>query len=88
MPMFANALYQKRFCYGAYMKLFFDWQYSDNRYEAIDKVKDGKEICSSQLQSGLIQPYIEEDFRLLFAKAEINTQIHKEKEDKNVKKNK
>ena len=88
MPMFADALYQKRFCYGAYMKLFFDWQYSDNRYEAIDKVKDGKGICSSQLQSGLIQPYIEEDFRLLFAKAEINTQIHKEKESKNVKKNK
>jgi hypothetical protein len=75
MPLFADILYENKFCYGAYMKLLFDWEYSDNKYSAINNVKEGEAICASQMAQGSIPPFVDRDFRVLFAKAKINTEM-------------
>lgn len=74
MPLFADVLYKNNFCYGAYMKLLFEWVYSDNKYKATENVKNGEAICASQMDKGTIPLFVDRDFRLLFAKAKINTE--------------
>lgn len=82
MPLFSDTLYRHKLCYGAYTKLLFDWEYSDKKYEAVGNVKDGEAICAAQMDAGLIPEFVDRDFRLLYAKAKINTKMRNRNENK------